>query len=187
MSDLLRRIDLRFDFVAEKMRQHRITESGCWEYAGYIKPTGYASMKIYVNHFRPQKRTFMVHRVSYAFHSGEDPGELFVCHHCDNPSCINPDHLFLGTPLVNTRDMLAKGRGAVFSGENNPRSRLSEAVVADVVDQIKSGKTNKEIALLLPVSHAQVSLIRLGKSWRPFTESLGYDPDDYRKFVRKAA
>lgn len=181
MSDLLARIDLRFDFVKSKMAQHTITDSGCWEFTGYVKDTGYTTMKIYVREFHPRKRTFMAHRVSYAFYNGEDPGDKFVCHRCDNPKCINPDHLFLGTPKENTQDMWNKGRGASFAGENNPRSKLSEATVEMIIERIKKGRTNIEIARELPVTHSQVSLIRLGKSWRHVTEKLGYDPEQFRK------
>jgi hypothetical protein len=162
MSDLLTRIDLRFDFVKQKLQQVEITESECWEYTGYRKEGGYGTFKIYVKSFHPQKRTFAAHRVAWAFYNGEDPGEMFVCHKCDNPSCINPDHLFLGTPLENTQDMLNKGRGAIFSGENNPSCRLSEGLVGEIVEMIRKGKSNKEIAQSVPVSHSQVSLIRRG-------------------------
>ncbi len=179
MSDLMDRIDLRHDFIATKMAQHVISDTGCWEYTGYLKENGYGTMKIYVRDFYPKKRTFLIHRVSYAYFNGEDPGELFVCHKCDNPSCINPDHLFLGTPLDNTRDMWNKGRAADQGGMNNGRCKLSEDVVEQIVESIKNGKSNTAIAAELPVTHSQVSLIRGGKSWRWLTEKLGYKPEDY--------
>jgi hypothetical protein len=56
------------------------------------------------------QRTYRAHRVAYELATGEWPGELFVCHHCDNPGCVNPDLLWLGTPRDNTRDMFRKGR-----------------------------------------------------------------------------
>lgn len=186
-SDLLRRIELRYDFVKAKMAEHTITESGCWEYQGYTAESGYGTLKIYCRNLRPQKRTFRAHRVSFAFFGGADPGEHFVCHRCDNPACINPDHLYLGTPLSNTQDMWRRSRAAPQQGEHNGACKLTEATVVDVVAKICQGMTNKQIAHELPVTHSQVSLIRLGKSWTGLLERLGYDPEQYRRFKRKAA
>lgn len=184
MSELLNRIDLRFDLVAEKLGQHRITDKGCWEYEGQLTRDGYGIFTIYAREFEPRKRKYRAHRVSYAFYNGIDPGESLVCHRCDNPACLNPEHLFLGTPLDNTRDMHSKGRGGVFHGESNPRVKITRETVIAIVEGIKQGKSNKDLALYLPVSHSQISLIRLGKSWRKVTEEIGYNPDHHRVFAR---
>lgn len=187
MSDLMNRIDLRFDFVGEKLSNYVVSPGGCWVYQGYTDSHGYGRFKIYVNGFKPKKRNYKAHRVAYAYYNGVDPKELFVCHHCDNPSCVNPDHLFLGTAKDNTQDMISKGRKPSYPGEYAPRALLTEDLVRDIVWNIEAGKSNKVIAEELPVTHSQVSLIRLGKSWRGFTESIGYDPEKHRKFTRKAA
>lgn len=187
MSDLLNRIDLRFDFVTGQLAKHTITPAGCWEYKGVLSKDGYGKFKIYVGQFEPKKRSFRAHRVSYAYHNGEDPGALSVCHSCDNPACINPDHLFLGTAQANTQDMHSKGRGAPQGGENNPGHKVGEDTVRSIVELIRAGLSNMQIADGLPVTHSQVSHIRLGKSWRALTESMGYDPDEYRRFTRRAA
>jgi hypothetical protein len=70
----------------------------CWQWIGIRNEDGYG---------RPYLRA---HRVSWQIANGRDPGSLFVCHSCDNPSCVNPNHLWLGTNTVNLRDMVAKGR-----------------------------------------------------------------------------
>ena len=186
MSDLLNRIDLRFEFVTSKLAAHTITKNGCWEYQGNIGPNGYGRFTIYARDLAPQKRKFAAHRVSYAYYNGIDPAELCVCHHCDNPLCINPDHLFLGTNKDNTADMIAKGRAAPQDCENNGGSKLTREVVVSVVSSIRQGKTNKAIARTLPITHSQVSQIRLGKSWAPLLAELDYNPDDYRWFSRSA-
>lgn len=187
MSDLLNRIDLRFDFVTAQLAKHTISTAGCWEYTGYLHEDGYGRFKIYVRHLVPQKRNYRASRVAYAYHNGVDPGELHVCHSCDNPKCINPDHLFLGTVLENMRDMHQKGRAAPQFGEHNPGHKVDERTVRQVVERIKAGASNKAIAASLPVTHSLVSLIRLGKAWRSVTASLGYDPDEHRRFTRRAA
>lgn len=187
MSDLLNRIDLRFDFVASKLAAHTITEKGCWEYEGAKQKDNYGVMTICDKRLHPRKRKLRAHRVSYAFYNGVDPGELFVCHKCDNPACINPDHLFLGTPLDNTQDMISKGRKSPEDGQNNNAGKLNEGMVLKVLEGIKGGLTNKQIAEELPVTHANVSCIRTGKSWKTLTEKAGYIPEDYKCFNRKPA
>ena len=72
----------------------------CWEWFGQKNPKGYGYVKPYG----------LTHRFSYELHTGEKPGELFVCHSCDNPPCVNPAHLWLGTVTDNQRDAKAKGR-----------------------------------------------------------------------------
>lgn len=183
-SDLLRRIELRYDFVKSKLAAHTITDGDCWEYQGSRSEWGYGRFTIYVNHFKPQKRKFIASRVAYAFFHGGDPGEHHVCHRCDNPACVNPDHLFLGTPLDNTQDMIQKGRAAPQDGENNSAHKLTEGLVREIVRRIRQGFNNKQIARDLPVTHSQVSLIRLGKSWKGLLATLDYDPEEFRRFKR---
>src|SRR5687768_3007421 len=75
----------------------------CWEWQGAINANGYG-------HIRFSNKTYLAHRLSYEFAFKPITKGLFVCHKCDNPKCVRPDHLFLGTPLDNTLDMMAKGR-----------------------------------------------------------------------------
>jgi hypothetical protein len=79
------------------------TESGCWLWLGSKSCEGYGQVTI-------QGETIGTHRFSYLYFKGEDSGDLLICHECDNPPCVNPKHLWLGTNSDNMQDMLAKGR-----------------------------------------------------------------------------
>jgi hypothetical protein len=97
----------------------------CWEWMAARYGSGYGAFRIGgrsgSNHH--------AHRVAWTLTNGEIPDGLFACHHCDNPPCCNPAHLFLGTNLDNMRDMFAKGRREAAVGEQNGKHRLTDAAV----------------------------------------------------------
>lgn len=94
---------------------------GCWLWSG--KPSrGYGLILV-------NGKSWFVHRLSYVIAHGSIPDGLFVCHHCDTPLCVNPAHLYAGTPQQNTDDMKARGREPDRRGEKNPSVRLTEADV----------------------------------------------------------
>lgn len=137
---------------------------GCWPWTGskHREPgKGYGRFKIksYVN--------ARASRVAYALYYNRSPGALLVCHHCDNPECVNPTHLFLGTVQDNSDDMVRKGRTAVRDqrGALNGASKLSEAQVSEVRRLIAAGHTNTAIAPRFGVTHQLISRIRRGRSW----------------------
>lgn len=90
--------------------------NGCVEWMGCRDKDGYG--KIYVN----GKHT-RCHVLSYLLFVGDVPKGMFVCHHCDNPSCINPKHLFVGTHTANMHDMLKKGRDNYARGDSHYKRR----------------------------------------------------------------
>lgn len=97
----------------------RGSDGECWEWLGGKDRHGYGQ-------FRTEKKQHktMAHRFSYEIHIGPIPDGMKVCHSCDNPSCVNPDHLWVGTQADNVRDMIAKGRDNGFarkgSAEHGP-------------------------------------------------------------------
>lgn len=80
-----------------------INPEGCWEWTGQRARFGYGRAAHLFG-------THLAHRISWTLANGPIPKGLFVCHHCDNPPCVRPDHLFLGTASDNIRDAWAKGR-----------------------------------------------------------------------------
>lgn len=114
---------------------------GCWNYTRYRDRSGYGRLR-----FKGKK--VLAHRASYEFHFGPFDSSLLVCHHCDNPACVNPKHLFLGTNRDNMQDAIAKGRFPKPQfGADNHNTKLSETDVAIIVSELKSKSTTvRELA-----------------------------------------
>lgn len=107
----------------------------------------------------------MAHRIAYRLATGEDPGELSVCHTCDNPPCCEPTHLWLGTHKENMADRTKKGRTnpPKFSGEKHPAARLTST---DVIAIRQSPESNNSLAARFGVGAANIRRIRLHETWR---------------------
>lgn len=103
------------------------------------------------------------HRLAYVARYGDIPDDMLVCHTCDNRACVNPDHLFLGTPQDNMTDMVNKGRS--LFGERNPKNKLSEADVMNIRRLYYDGDTASKIAVMYDTSQHYVYNIVWGKTW----------------------
>jgi len=131
----------------------------CWEWQGTIN-TGYGR-------FTYRGKEYAAHRTSYEIHHGPIPDGLFVCHNCpdgDNPRCVNPSHLFLGTSAENTADRDQKGRQA--KGTRSWNARLIESDILKIREMYSNGIPQKDLAVLFDMNSGTISSIIRGKSWR---------------------
>jgi hypothetical protein len=145
--------------IGERFESKYIPEpnSGCWLWMGARVSKGYGSIRI-------ADKIIAAHRLSWKLHKGEIPENSHVLHTCDNPPCVNPDHLFLGTNDDNVQDKIAKGRLRCECGERRYNAKLTE----ELVRQIRSDPSisNKEWAKRLDVHYATIHHARTGKWWK---------------------
>ena len=134
-------------------------ESGCWEWTGAKASNGYG--KTY-HHKRPVD----THRVVWEITNGEIPNGLFVCHTCDNKSCVNPAHLFLGTPLENMIDKVNKGRHNSPRGEGNAFHKLTDELVISVRKQHAAGVSIYRLSKDTGISKTTLRSAINRRTWR---------------------
>lgn len=147
------------DAVMRRITQISVSLSGCWEWQRARDPHGYGRTWL-------DGRTFLAHRAAYLLFRGDIPPGLDVCHHCDNPPCINPEHLFLGTHLDNMRDMFAKGRRIAAKGEGHARARLTAPQIADIRRRVRAGETQAALSAEFGVSAPHINRIVHRRVWR---------------------
>lgn len=141
--------------------------TGCIEWNGCKDKDGYGLL--IVSGLSEKKRNVRAHRLSYLVNFGEINDGMFVCHSCDNPSCINPAHLFVGTPADNVADMMEKGRyvsgGKPHFGESNPKAKLTRKQVDGIIVLKKFGISAQKIADSLGMNKSSIHRIFSGKVW----------------------
>lgn len=137
-------------------------DDSCWTWFRAVNEDGYG-------HFLLRKGGGSVgaHRVAYALaNGGVIPAGGVVCHRCDTPACIRPEHLFLGTQLDNIRDCIAKGRHKRTRGEQHHKARLDEQKVREIRAAEKRPGLVVDLAALYGVSESTIRSVRRGKFWQ---------------------
>ena len=137
--------------------------TGCWEWQG-SKRNGYGRMTI-GSRTDGTRKSVSTHRLSYELHYGEIPQGMEICHKCDNPCCINPDHLFVGTRQDNIDDRERKGRNNPPKGEKNAKAKLTEKDVLDIRNKRAAGKSFGKLAKEYGVCRKTIQNAVSGKSW----------------------
>jgi hypothetical protein len=131
----------------------------CWEWQGWRHPKGHGQIGLGGR----SVGLGYTHRVAWEVTNGPVPHGLFVCHKCDNPPCVNPAHLFLGTPAENSADMAKKRRSTY--GESAARAKLTEDDIRAIRDAIDDGLYQHAVAKQFGVSRSLVGLIAQRKRW----------------------
>jgi hypothetical protein len=163
-----KKIELKFWSRTTKRKR----KNTCWNWKGYIGTDGYG---VYTSSFGMR-----AHRLAYYFFFKELPKNKLICHHCDNPKCVNPNHLFIGTNRDNTKDMFLKKRNGKIKGKEHPtqqgeknhQSKLNQKQVEQIKRELfktcnkkhKMGK-QKELAERFNVSCTLIRYIKTGKAW----------------------
>ena len=130
--------------------------SGCYLWTAAVGSSGYA-------HFGLNGKVCDAHRLSYEWFVGKIPEGMFVLHRCDIPSCVRPDHLFLGTQTDNLSDMTTKGRRRCGVGESHGAAKLTN----NQVEKIRADtRSNRTIAPEYRVGKSTIGAIKAGTSWR---------------------
>jgi len=140
------------------LSRRKIDANGCWLWTMKRAAYGYGQWVV-------GQTDYHVHRLSaHLYHGFDLASSLTICHSCDNPPCCNPQHLFVGTSLDNSQDMVRKGRSA--KGEHNAQSKLTDAEVHAIRKRYAGGETQKTLANAYDVHQTLVSLIVRRILWK---------------------
>ena len=137
--------------------------NGCIVFNGCRNHDGYGRIN------KDGKLVF-IHREVWVESNGDIPEGMCICHKCDNPSCLNIEHLFIGTHDDNMADKREKGRCAKLKGSSNGASKLNEDQVIDIKRRLKDGQSKASIGRLYGVTDSNIRLIAQGKKWKHVKE-----------------
>lgn len=132
----------------------------CWDWIGACNKYGYGQIRL-------NDKVIRVHRFSWIIHNGKIPGDLYVLHKCDNPLCVNPNHLFLGTHQDNMDDMINKKRDNKAKGENHGMAKLTSKEVKKIKVLLNQKEiSRKRISKMFNISQSVIASINTDKTWR---------------------
>lgn len=148
-----------YEVLRERFLQKIGDKSGCWLWVGAKNTAGYGF-------FRMGRQQEGAHRAAFLLFKGDIPPGMCVCHSCDTPSCVNPDHLWLGSYFENIQDMIRKGRmGYTGSpGIKNARAKLTPEQVQEIKTKYLT-QSQREIAREYGICKSTVGYIIRGETW----------------------
>ena len=137
---------------------NKIGKDSCWNWTG-------VKIKKDYGHIKMDGKMILTHRFSWTIHFGKIPEDLCVLHTCDNPPCVNPNHLFLGTIADNNKDRDDKNRQAKLKGENHGMAKLTWDKVKEIRN-LKNQLSQRKIAKMFNIHRGTVSKIHTNKIWK---------------------
>lgn len=138
---------------------------GCWLWTASKNWDGYGSFSFQIQ--RGEKRTITAHRVSWVIHGNKLVNGFEICHRCDVPNCVNPDHLFLGTHTDNVRDCLYKGRFPCRYGDYSGKRKTNADDVRRMREEYSTGGVRQvDLAVKYGLDQTTVSNILIRKTWK---------------------
>lgn len=138
----------------------KVDKSGdCWLWRASINRRGYGQFKIH-DHGGGKQKVMESHRVAWLLENGDIPDGIQVCHKCDNPPCVRPSHLFLGTAKDNSRDMARKGRSSMSAAKLTPEDAVA------IRNEYASGLSSYKIADNRHMSQRTVMHVLNGYTWQ---------------------
>lgn len=152
--------------IEDRLLSHvLVDENGCWNWTGSKNKQGYGSIGI-GSRRTGERKTVKTHRLSYSLFVGNIPEGYDICHKCDNPSCINPAHLFAGTVRDNMADMDSKGRRGYSYSEDHPSAKLTEEDVFTARKLRRNGYSYYRLAKMYGVNRETMRQAVLGATWK---------------------
>jgi len=148
----------RKENTLDKFFNSIIKKDGCWGWAGTVNANGYAVIKL-------NGKLRLASRVSHELYIGKITDGMNVCHRCDNPLCVNPDHLFLGTTQDNVNDRVSKGRSAIGPKNFNTKLSPDQVMVIRGHDYTKLGE-KAVMARMMGVSQTAIGMVLKYKNFK---------------------
>jgi hypothetical protein len=136
-------------------------KDACWPWRGKPDPMGYGK-----KHLFTLGRSVGAHRAAFAFFHVVEPGDGFVCHHCDNPICCRPDHLYLGDAQTNSDDRVSRDRVRFATGERASSAKLTQEQAEELRALFQQGVPNRDLQKMFGLASGNISKIGRNLAYR---------------------
>lgn len=149
--------------AATLARFEKLTQrgDGCWQWQGKPDKNGYGNLRI------GGRKVCKAHRAAWMIANNIDPGEKLICHHCDNPGCVNPAHLYRGTIAENNKDRAKRNRSNPRKGSDHWKAKLTDDLVARILLEYQPGVTSQNgLGKKFGVTQGCIFLILHSKNWK---------------------